>query len=158
MRLTRNISVLALAAVLLGGCDSGSSEDVPPTELVVGNWTMTKLVDGSGDLSGLIGTVFDSITASFTQQGQVVLRIASGFQADAVVSGTYTVNESAATLNLSVVIVGLGDGERVNLDFGYAFRGSDEMTLNVTSATTDLFSQLFALPLRSPLTLTMQRD
>ena len=151
----------ALVAVAMTGpgCDSGSSDERLPSELIVGDWRVTTVEELGGDVSSLIGTVFESIIASFSEAGRLDLRVSFlGGIPDEPVQGTYTVNETTHSLDLFADFPNRPEFPVENLHFSFEFKGSDQLALAASPETAELISGLYGIGLRSPLSLELRRD
>ncbi len=128
----RTLSIVALLAFLVVGCDS--NDDGPSdAERFVGTWTATGIRDANGDQSGEFVALVNSLTAVFQAGDEdpaflltVDYKEESGRE-DLSLGGTYAVDDGARTLTLTIP-------SGANLPFNYAFQNDTRVNLASNAA------------------------
>ncbi len=128
----RTLSIVALLAFLVAGCDS--NDDGPSdAERFVGTWTATGIRDANGDQSGEFVALVNSLTAVFQAGDEdpaflltVDYKEESGRE-DLSLGGTYAVDDGARTLTLTIP-------SGANLPFNYAFQNDTRVNLASNAA------------------------
>lgn len=141
--------VLAFAA----GCDSdGGGDDSSVMSDLAGTWGFGGLADGDGDRTATFVMNYNSVVIIFTEAGSITLNVdAIDDAADASYSGTYTVNEGASTLTVTLSVAGTD----TPLTFNYNFVNATTLTLTATGSTRILLGVLFSTSLVDPVTITL---
>lgn len=134
----RRLPVFVLALVLgisTLGCDS-SEDDPSDAELFVGTWALVSIADGGGDKTPVLLAAANSMMAQLNSDNTFEIDVDYKQQTDLHLEGTYTVNEGAKQLILTV-------GPQ-NPPFGYSFASDNRVTL---SAGSDIVNGLFGTTL-----------
>ena len=123
----RRLPVFVLALVLgisALGCDS-SEDDPSDAELFVGTWGVVSITDGGGDKTPLLLAAANSLVAQLNANNSFAVDIDYKEQADLHLAGTYTVEEGAKQLILTV-------GPQ-SPPFSYSFASDNRVTLSAAS-------------------------
>lgn len=148
--------LLALAIAVVGvGCDSDNNDDeISIDELIVDGWTLTGVSDAEGDQMAVFVQGFSSLEITFTQAGAFTIDVdAIDDAGDTVISGTYSINESANRVTLTADVEGLP----VVLNFTYAFNGDDEVTFAADTDTSAKLNFLLGTTLQGSISLKVTR-
>ena len=151
----RTLSIVALLAFLVVGCDS--NDDGPSdAERFVGTWTATGISDRNGDQSGEFVALVNSLTAVFQAGDEdpaflltVDYKEESGRE-DLSLGGTYAVDDGARTLTLTIP-------SGANLPFNYAFQNDTRVNLASNAA---LVNPIFepSTPYEGTVTIIVQKQ
>ncbi len=102
MRKSSVFLLVLLFALTSIGCDSTEDDDPSDAEIFVGTWTLVGLSDDEGDKLALFGQVANGFTATLRGDNTFHVLVDYIQQDDLEIAGTYTVNEDATTLVLSI--------------------------------------------------------
>lgn len=149
--------LLALMIAVVGiGCDSDNNDDeISIDELIADGWTLSGVSDADGDQMAVFAQGFNSLEITFTRAGAFTIDVdAIDDEGDTVISGTYSINESANRITMTTEVEGLP----VTLIFTYAFNGVDEVTFAADSGTSILLNLLLGTTLQGSISLTITRN
>ncbi len=150
----RTLSIVALLAFLVVGCDS--NDDGPSdAERFVGTWTATGIRDSNGDQSGEFVALVNSLTAVFQAGDEdpaflitVDYKDDSGRE-DVTLGGTYAVDDGPRTLTLTI--------EGASFAFNYVFQSDTQANLSSNAAfVTRIFRP--STPYEGTVTITVQKQ